>query len=245
MITKQIFSVSGFCYGNWWLERYYLWLLTWYLAAFCCLCLVVFISLFDYQLPYEYLTPLQAAIGVVQKVWYYQMPDSWLHITCAYTSMQRHIKENMHMWWYFFSNGFQGLRPIIPKNTHPKLAELLEKCWQRDPTSRPDFPEIIEMLQQIAKEVCLLLLYITQLHLSFIVAPVKNLMSIHTTRMIVRLINRPSENTSFGQVPMYTCIELVKGLVSFFLSPPKKSSWQKEWSVFVKSNKFDTHNMKF
>ncbi|XP_060176242.1 serine/threonine-protein kinase STY46-like [Lycium barbarum] len=65
------------------------------------------------KLPYEYLTPLQAAIGVVQK----------------------------------------GLRPSIPKHTHPKLAELLEKCWQRDPTSRPDFPEIIEILQQVAKEV--------------------------------------------------------------------------------------------
>ncbi|KAG5582032.1 hypothetical protein H5410_052659 [Solanum commersonii] len=65
------------------------------------------------KLPYEYLTPLQAAIGVVQK----------------------------------------GLRPAIPKHTHPKIAELLEKCWQRDPTSRPDFPEIIETLQQVAKEV--------------------------------------------------------------------------------------------
>ncbi|KAM3344257.1 serine/threonine-protein kinase STY46 isoform X1 [Capsicum galapagoense] len=65
------------------------------------------------KLPYEYLTPLQAAIGVVQK----------------------------------------GLRPTIPKQTHPKLSELLEKCWLRDPTLRPDFPEIIEILQHIAKEV--------------------------------------------------------------------------------------------
>ena len=47
----------------------------------------------------------------------------------------------------------QGLRPVIPKNTHPKLAELLEKCWQQDPASRPDFSEIIENLKQIAKEV--------------------------------------------------------------------------------------------
>lgn len=65
------------------------------------------------KLPYEYLTPLQAAVGVVQK----------------------------------------GLRPIIPKQTHPKLAELLEKCWQQDPTLRPDFTEIIEILHQLAKEV--------------------------------------------------------------------------------------------
>ncbi|KAI3781001.1 hypothetical protein L2E82_10999 [Cichorium intybus] len=65
------------------------------------------------ELPYEYLTPVQAAIGVVQK----------------------------------------GLRPTIPKNTQPKLAELLGKCWQKDPTLRPDFTEIIDILKKITIEV--------------------------------------------------------------------------------------------
>ncbi|XP_009588108.1 serine/threonine-protein kinase STY46 isoform X1 [Nicotiana tabacum] len=74
---------------------------------------VVLWELLTGKLPYEYLTPLQAAIGVVQK----------------------------------------GLRPTIPKHTPPRLAELLETCWQQDPTSRPDFSEIVDILQQIAKEV--------------------------------------------------------------------------------------------
>ncbi|XP_076894951.1 serine/threonine-protein kinase STY46-like [Bidens hawaiensis] len=74
---------------------------------------IVLWELLTGKLPYEYLTPLQAAVGVVQK----------------------------------------GLRPTIPKNTPPKLAELLEKCWQQDPSLRPDFTEIIEILQEIAKEV--------------------------------------------------------------------------------------------
>lgn len=65
------------------------------------------------ELPYSYLTPLQAAVGVVQK----------------------------------------GLRPTIPKHTHPKLVDLLERCWRHDPTQRPHFHEIIDILQQIAKEV--------------------------------------------------------------------------------------------
>ncbi|XP_058777733.1 serine/threonine-protein kinase STY17 [Vicia villosa] len=65
------------------------------------------------ELPYSYLTPLQAAVGVVQK----------------------------------------GLRPTIPKHTHPRLSELLERCWQQDPKERPAFSEIIEILLQIAKEV--------------------------------------------------------------------------------------------
>ncbi|KAK1261268.1 Serine/threonine-protein kinase HT1 [Acorus gramineus] len=74
---------------------------------------IVLWELLTGKLPYEYLTPLQAAVGVVQK----------------------------------------GLRPTIPKNTLPKLTELLEKCWQQDPAVRPDFSEIIEILKHIAKEV--------------------------------------------------------------------------------------------
>ncbi|PKA47770.1 Serine/threonine-protein kinase HT1 [Apostasia shenzhenica] len=66
------------------------------------------------KLPYEYLTPLQAAVGVVQK----------------------------------------GLRPTIPKHCNPKLADLLEKCWHQNPALRPDFSEILETLQIIAKEEC-------------------------------------------------------------------------------------------
>lgn len=53
----------------------------------------------------------------------------------------------------FEFHDFQGLRPTIPKQTHPKLTELLEKCWQQDPALRPDFSEIIDMLLPLAKEV--------------------------------------------------------------------------------------------
>ncbi|XP_054777381.1 serine/threonine-protein kinase STY46-like [Prosopis cineraria] len=74
---------------------------------------VVLWELLTGKLPYENLTPLQAAIGVVQK----------------------------------------GLRPTIPKNAHPKFVELLERCWQQDPTLRPDFSESIDILQQLVKEV--------------------------------------------------------------------------------------------
>ncbi|KAG9147490.1 hypothetical protein Leryth_007295 [Lithospermum erythrorhizon] len=74
---------------------------------------VVLWELLTGKLPYDYLTPLQAAIGVVQK----------------------------------------GLRPIIPKHTNVRFAELLERCWQQDPTLRPDFTEVIEVLQLTVKEV--------------------------------------------------------------------------------------------
>ncbi|KAL7244739.1 hypothetical protein ACSBR2_000159 [Camellia fascicularis] len=74
---------------------------------------VVLWELLTGKLPYEHLSPLQAAVGVVQK----------------------------------------GLRPVIPNHTYPKMVELLERCWQQDPTLRPEFSEIIEILQQMAEKV--------------------------------------------------------------------------------------------
>ncbi|XP_009623495.1 serine/threonine-protein kinase STY17-like isoform X2 [Nicotiana tomentosiformis] len=73
---------------------------------------IVLWELLTGEIPYACLTPLQAAIGVVQ----------------------------------------QGLRPTIPEHAHPKLVELLQKCWQQDPTQRPDFSEILDILQHLTKE---------------------------------------------------------------------------------------------
>ncbi|EPS65901.1 hypothetical protein M569_08870, partial [Genlisea aurea] len=74
---------------------------------------VVLWELLTGKLPYDYLTPLQAAVGVVQN----------------------------------------GLRPTIPKQTHPKLAHMLERCWQQDPSLRPDFSEITGILKKISEEI--------------------------------------------------------------------------------------------
>ncbi|XP_020410764.1 serine/threonine-protein kinase STY46 isoform X2 [Prunus persica] len=74
---------------------------------------VVLWELLTGKLPYENSTPLQAAVGVVQK----------------------------------------GLRPTIPRHTNPMLMELMERCWQQDPSLRPEFSEIVKMLQHIARRV--------------------------------------------------------------------------------------------
>nr|VDC95588.1 unnamed protein product [Brassica rapa] len=74
---------------------------------------IVLWELLTGKLPYEYMTPLQAAVGVVQK----------------------------------------GLRPKIRKKTHPKMRELMERLWEKDPSLRLDFAEIKEKLEEIAKEV--------------------------------------------------------------------------------------------
>ncbi|XP_068304195.1 serine/threonine-protein kinase STY46-like isoform X2 [Pyrus communis] len=74
---------------------------------------VVLWELLTGKLPYENLTPLQAAVGVVQK----------------------------------------GLRPTIPRHTNPVLMELMERCWQQDPSLRPEFSEIVNTLQHLARKV--------------------------------------------------------------------------------------------
>lgn len=74
---------------------------------------IVLWELLTRKLPYDHLSPLQAAVGVVQ----------------------------------------QGLRPTVPTNTDPKMVQLLERCWQQDPSSRPEFSEITEILINISNEV--------------------------------------------------------------------------------------------
>uniref|UniRef100_A0A0E0I0I1 Protein kinase domain-containing protein n=1 Tax=Oryza nivara TaxID=4536 RepID=A0A0E0I0I1_ORYNI len=74
---------------------------------------IVIWELLTGKLPYEDMTPLQAAVAVVQK----------------------------------------DLRPIIPADTHPMLAGLLQKCWQKDPALRPTFSEILDILNSIKEAV--------------------------------------------------------------------------------------------
>lgn len=64
------------------------------------------------KVPYDNMTPLQAALGVRQ-----------------------------------------GLRPALPENTHPRLLDLMQRCWDAVPSKRPSFSEItvelVELLQQV------------------------------------------------------------------------------------------------
>eukprot|EP00243_Klebsormidium_subtile_P002380 TRINITY_DN14729_c0_g1_i1.p1 TRINITY_DN14729_c0_g1~~TRINITY_DN14729_c0_g1_i1.p1 ORF type:complete len:587 (+),score=127.70 TRINITY_DN14729_c0_g1_i1:492-2252(+) len=74
---------------------------------------IVLWELLTGKLPYSDLTPLQAAVGVVQK----------------------------------------GLRPTIPKTCHPKLAEVMHRCWSTNPSERPEFSEVTKLLQEALKSV--------------------------------------------------------------------------------------------
>nr|CAB3463152.1 unnamed protein product [Digitaria exilis] len=64
------------------------------------------------EIPYDTMTPLQAAVGVRQ-----------------------------------------GLRPGLPKKAHPKLLDLLQGCWEADPSKRPAFPDILAELEDLLAQV--------------------------------------------------------------------------------------------
>lgn len=59
----------------------------------------------------------------------------------------------------------QGLRPELPKDGHPKLLELMQRCWEAIPSHRPSFNEITIELENLLQEMevnyinCYLLIY--------------------------------------------------------------------------------------
>lgn len=73
---------------------------------------IVLWELLTAKVPYDTMTPLQAALGVRQ-----------------------------------------GLRPELPDNAHPKLLELMQKCWEANPTKRPSFTEITNDLENLHQQI--------------------------------------------------------------------------------------------
>ncbi|CAM8950735.1 unnamed protein product [Rhodiola kirilowii] len=46
---------------------------------------------------------------------------------------------------------FQNRRLVIPKNTSPVLASLMEACWASDPAQRPSISSIVDALKKLLK----------------------------------------------------------------------------------------------
>ncbi|KAK7391274.1 hypothetical protein VNO78_19688 [Psophocarpus tetragonolobus] len=72
---------------------------------------IVLWELVTAKVPYDNMTPLQAALGVRQ-----------------------------------------GLRPELPRHGHPKLLDLMRRCWEAIPSNRPPFNEITAELENILQE---------------------------------------------------------------------------------------------
>ncbi|XP_015073893.1 serine/threonine-protein kinase STY46-like [Solanum pennellii] len=73
---------------------------------------IVIWELLTAKVPYDTMTPLQAALGVRQ-----------------------------------------GLRPELPENAHPRLLDLMQRCWVDIPSDRPSFSEIKVELELLLHEI--------------------------------------------------------------------------------------------
>ncbi len=47
----------------------------------------------------------------------------------------------------------KGLTPRAPESCPPKMAELMEHCFKRNPDDRPTFKDIIKILRDIEDEI--------------------------------------------------------------------------------------------
>jgi len=48
---------------------------------------------------------------------------------------------------------YQGLRPELPENMHPRLVDLMQRCWDVLPARRPSFLEITAELEEILGQI--------------------------------------------------------------------------------------------
>ncbi|XP_058108123.1 uncharacterized protein LOC131251447 isoform X4 [Magnolia sinica] len=47
----------------------------------------------------------------------------------------------------------KGLQPELPDNMHPKLLDLMQRCWEVTPTDQPSFSQITVELEELLQEV--------------------------------------------------------------------------------------------
>lgn len=47
----------------------------------------------------------------------------------------------------------KGVRPIIPQDCPPALAEIMSRCWDANPDVRPSFSEVVRMLEEAQGEI--------------------------------------------------------------------------------------------
>jgi serine/threonine protein kinase len=50
---------------------------------------------------------------------------------------------------------YEHRRPPIPDDTNPKLRRLIERCWHSNPSIRPPFKEIVELLDEVIVDVAI------------------------------------------------------------------------------------------
>ncbi|MBA0748622.1 hypothetical protein Gogos_002614 [Gossypium gossypioides] len=105
---------------------------------------IVLWELMTALLPFQGMTPVQAAFAVAEK------------ITCA--KSLSFLKDNDRLFREKFSicrlldnrldSQCKNERPPLPESCQPALAHLIKRCWAANPAKRPDFSDIVSTLEK-------------------------------------------------------------------------------------------------
>lgn len=55
-----------------------------------------------------------------------------------------HLEAYYHVYFQY-----QGLRPVLPEYMHPRLLDLMQRCWEAAPAKRPTFSDIRVELEEL------------------------------------------------------------------------------------------------
>ncbi|KAJ6954116.1 hypothetical protein NC652_005755 [Populus alba x Populus x berolinensis] len=102
---------------------------------------IVLWELVTAKVPYDSMTPLQAALG----------PSG---LRDGFASFNSSIMKaaSQCLCPVIEIASYKGLRPDLPQNAHPKLVDLMQRCWETVPDKRPSFSEITVELETLLQE---------------------------------------------------------------------------------------------
>ncbi|RZC80351.1 hypothetical protein C5167_042924 [Papaver somniferum] len=91
-------------------------------------------------LPFQGMTPVQAAFAVAEKTF------RLVSYQCQF-ALNLVWKDVCQRLFFFPSFVSQKARPPLPANCQPALANLIKRCWASNPSKRPDFTYIVSVLE--------------------------------------------------------------------------------------------------
>eukprot|EP01125_Pyxidicula_operculata_P003084 TRINITY_DN132_c1_g2_i1.p1 TRINITY_DN132_c1_g2~~TRINITY_DN132_c1_g2_i1.p1 ORF type:complete len:831 (-),score=177.50 TRINITY_DN132_c1_g2_i1:2010-4502(-) len=98
-------------------------------------------------------TPAYIAPEVIRKQHYSYKADVYSFAICLLEMCSRQKPwGDMPLLRVILSVGSQGLRPEIPETVHPKLANVITRCWDDTPESRPSFDELTGIFFNLTTE---------------------------------------------------------------------------------------------
>jgi len=92
-------------------------------------------------------TPSWAAPEVLRNVPYSFQADVYSFGICLWEmATQQYVYDGLPPYHVVIQVATKGLRPEIPSSVRPEFADMLQDCWDEDPSNRPSFGQLVNQL---------------------------------------------------------------------------------------------------